>query len=210
MSKKAILFDLDGTLWDSTKQTVISFHRIIKEKNIEFISEERIKNNFGNNKEETIKNLFPNLSYQEGEKLLNEIDEDIIKNLNMSCDCIYEGVKEVLEKLHKDYQLFIITNNSHKTYIEAFLKGGNFSNFFKDYIAASAIPISKSEAIKKLMNENEIEKGIYVGDTKKDRDAAKAANVPFIQCLYGFGEDLKEIYKIDNIQELPECIKKIG
>ena len=59
------------------------------------------------------------------------------------------------------------------------------------------------------MDDYYIEDAIYVGDTKKDYKASQIANIPFIQCLYGFGNDLNCNYKINNIFELCDRVEEV-
>ena len=112
-------------------------------------------------------------------------------------------------KLHEKYDLYIISNTATKKYIEAFLISSKLFKYFKDYVAASEIILSKGNAIIKLMDDYYIEDAIYVGDTKKDYKAAKDANIPFIQCLYGFGEELNCNYKINDIHELCNKVDEV-
>lgn len=205
---KAIIFDLDGTLWDTKNQTYLSFNNVLKMHGYDEVTKEKVSDNFGNSREQSINHFFSTLPYEVADRLLEEIDNNIIDNLKNSSNYIYKGVTESLNLLSKKYNLYIVSNCAHKSYIESFLKAGNYYNYFKDYIAASSIPISKSEAIEKIINDNNIEQAIYVGDTEKDKDAAESINIPFIQCLYGFGKDLDCKYKINDISELYESVEK--
>ena len=84
------------------------------------------------------------------------------------------------------------------------------NKYFKDYIAASELKISKADAIKKIINDYQLTKAIYVGDTKKDMEASDLAGIPFIQAKYGFGKDLNTKYYINEIKELPNIVEKLS
>ena len=207
--RKAVIFDLDGTLWETVDSTYSSINEIAKNNNCEEISKELICNNYGNNKIESAKLFFPNIDQEEAFKLLDESDELNVNKLTSNGGYIYPGLEQVLFNLHEKYDLYIVSNTSTKKYIESFLISSKLFKYFKDYVAASEIILSKGNAIIKLMDDYYINDAIYVGDTKKDLSAAETANIPFIQCLYGFGEDLNCKYNIKDISELPEVVDKI-
>ena len=59
------------------------------------------------------------------------------------------------------------------------------------------------------MERNGYTKGIYIGDTKKDREAALLAGIPFIHAAYGFGEVPDAAGVIHSLADLPETIEAI-
>ena len=105
--------------------------------------------------------------------------------------------------------MYIVSNTAQKEYIESFLISSDLKEYFKDYIAASELNISKADAIKKLTKQYNIKKSVYVGDTKKDLESAQEAQIPFIYAKYGFEKDLKVQYYINDISELEKILKKI-
>lgn len=200
--RKTIIFDLDGTLWETIDSTYNSLNEIAKKYNCQEITKEQVCNNYGNNKIECAKQFFPSLSQEKAFQLLDEADILNIKNLTDNGGYIYPGLEETLFSLNEKYDLYILSNTATKKYIESFLISSKLFKYFKDYVAASEIILSKGNAIIKLMDDYYINDAIYVGDTIKDYNAAQTANIPFIQCLYGFGKDLNCEYKIDNIKDL--------
>jgi len=209
MDNKAIIFDLDGTLWETIDSTHSSINEVAKKYNQAEISRDLVMANYGNNKVESAKLFFPNMKEEDAFKLLDESDELNIENLTINGGYIYPGLEDALFKLNEKYDLYIISNTATKKYIESFLISSKLFKYFKDYVAASEIILSKGDAILKLIDDYYIDKAIYVGDTLKDMKAASVANIPFIQCLYGFGEDLNCEYKVDDVSLLPIIVDKI-
>ena len=207
--KKAVLFDLDGTLWETIDSTFTSINKVAKEAGCKEISKDLVLKNYGNNKVESAELFFPDLDQEKAFELLDKSDELNIENLTINGGYLYPGLEEALFDLQQDYDLYIVSNTSTKKYIESFLISSKLFKYFKDYVAASEIILSKGNAIIKLMDDYYIKDAVYVGDTLKDKKAAEVANIPFIQCLYGFGDDLNCEYKINDIEELYECVQEV-
>lgn len=209
MCEKGIIFDLDGTLWETTDATYKSVNEICKKHNLKEISAETICKVFGKNRQESAKMYFPYMNLEDAEKLLDEISNINIKNLTKYGGNLYGGLENVLIKLKKEYRLFIVSNSDHEEYIASFLKSAKLTKYFDDYIAASQIGITKGKAIRLIIVKYCLNKAIYVGDTEIDLKASEFAKIPFIYVKYGFGGELNTQYFIDEIQDLPAKIKEI-
>ena len=207
--KNSILFDLDGTLWEVIESTYKSVNIIANKYSLKEISRETICKVFGLNKEESAKLYFPYMELNESIKLTDEIAVINIENLKKNGGNVYPNVKEVLSILSEKFDLYIVSNTSEIEYIRAFLKSANVKEYFKDYIAASSLNISKTDAIKKVIADNKIEKAVYVGDTRIDLEAAYKNNIPFVYAKYGFGKSINTNYSINEINELPNVLKLI-
>lgn len=209
MKKEAIIFDLDGTLWEVIDETYKSVNEIAKKHNLKEIDINTIRSVFGLNRLEAAKLYFPYLEFEKSMELMEEISALSIKNIKEHGGNVFLNLENILRQLKETYELFIVSNTGHKEYIEAFLETSRLTNYFKDYIAASQLNISKADGINKIIQDYKIENAVYVGDTKKDMEASRIANIPFVQAKYGFGEDLETEYCINSIEELPKVIKLI-
>ena len=209
MKRKAIIFDLDGTLWETLDSSNTALNTVAKEYGCMEVSKELMIKNFGNNIIEGAALFFSYLEQSVAVEILNKADDLNVKMINENGGYLYPGLEEALFDLQQDYDLYIVSNTATKKYIEAFLISSKLFKYFKDYVAAAEIILSKGNAVIKLMDDYYIEDAVYVGDTAKDMKAAQVANIPFIQCLYGFGPDLGCEYKINDISELRECVDRL-
>jgi len=207
--KKSLLFDLDGTLWDVTEVTLESTNLIAKKYNQPEISKNTVIKSFGKQIEECAKNYFPSLNINESLKLMEELDILKLKLLNKENVYIYKDVIDTIKLLSKTYDLYIVSNTLSNEYIESFLNITKLNNYFKSYIAAGTLNLTKGETINYLKEKDNLEKVIYIGDTEKDLEASKYSNSSFIFVKYGFGKDINTKYSIKEIKELPNLINLI-
>lgn len=204
-----IIFDLDGTLWNTEDISYEVINEIVEKYDfIEKISKDTVAKTMGCTFDETAEMYMPYLEKEKREEILQEILDATSKKLTEVGGIIYDGLEEVLIELKKKYKLAIVSNCA-AGYIESFLYSSNLTNYFEDFAAAAKMKVSKTEAIKEVLKRNNITKAIYVGDTIKDFEASQGAEMEFIQAKYGFGQDLKTKYFINKITELPDVLNNI-
>ncbi len=209
MKFEMIIFDLDGTLWETDKITYKTVNAVLK-KEIENkeISMDTIKATMGCTFEETAEMYMPYFEKEKREKILDEmlwLNAQILSEFGGN---VYRNLEKTLINLKGSYKLAIVSNCADG-YIESFLSSAKLQEYFVDYMAAAKYKISKAEAIKRVMERNNIKDAIYVGDTSRDYEASQLANIDFIQAKYGFGNDLKTEHSINDIIELPELLETI-
>ena len=205
----SIIFDLDGTLWDTRKETIEAVNKIADKYNIEEVSEETIENSMGLTDEEVAQKYMPNESEEKRISIFKQMDRENSRYLRSHGGTLYPDVKETLETLNNNYKLFIVSNCG-AGYIESFIDYYKFNNLFTDFIAASKENISKTEAMKRLIDTYNLKKPIYVGDTRGDFEYARAANIPFVHAKYGFCPELETEYKINTFSELISCLEGLN
>lgn len=204
-----IIFDLDGTLWDTIDTTYQATMNITSNrKDIPKISKKTVKTGMGLTLSENAKHYMPTIAKEKREEILKEINEETIRLLKLGKTKFYMGMKKTLQKLSENYDLGIVTNNNDD-YAKIFLETSNLKEYFKDYMGAASHDITKGEAIQLMINRNHQKEGYYVGDTKKDLEAAKEANVIFIHAKYGVDKKLSTPYSIKSIIFLPSLLKTI-
>lgn len=197
--KKAIIFDLDGTLWDTSREVEFVWSKIAKDYNIE-IKDNQIKNIMGLDKNEIIEYFFNNNS-ELGNQFITECQNKENEYLSKFGGGIYKDTIRTIQKLFEIYNLYIVSN-CQAGYIETFLDYYNLENYFKDYECSGNTNKNKEENIRLIMKRNNIMDAVYVGDTIKDYQATKNNNIKFIWAEYGFGFCDCYDCKINSIGEL--------
>ncbi len=201
--KKAVLFDLDGTLWDSAEGVCKAWNTVLERHNIKpFITMELMHSLMGKQMDTIASVLFPEHSEEARKSLMDECAEYENELLEAVGGELFEGLTEILGVLKERYSLGIISN-CQTGYIEAFLKAHNLKAFFNDYESFGATLRPKGENIASLVKRNGFEKAIYIGDTQSDCDAAKFAGLPFVHASYGFGSAPDADYILKSLYELP-------
>ena len=206
---KGIIFDVDGTLWDSTEMVAVAWNKVIKDEGIEHkeLEEKDLKKEFGKPMEAIGESLFPEMPKDEMMKLM----EKMLKYENglvASGPCvIFEGVQETIKKLSEKYPLYIVSN-CQDGYIEAFIKAHKLEKYFSDTECWGRTRAPKAVSNRTLIERNNLSNPVYVGDTAGDANAAREAEIDFIYAEYGFGEVEPSLYVgvIDSFKELKDIL----
>ena len=197
--KEAIIFDLDGTLWNTSKEIEQVWKAVAQNYNIK-VNEDTIKEIMGYTKNEIIEYLFKG-NNNEGNEFITKCQEKENEYLMKNGGHIYKNTLETIKKLSLKYDLYIVSN-CQSGYIEAFLKYYDIKKYFRDYECSGNTGLNKEKNIKMVLERNNILKSVYVGDTEKDSESAKKNGLPFIWAEYGFGKCDKFHKKIKDICEL--------
>lgn len=214
MMKKGILFDLDGTLWDSSQQVLDAWNRYMREDTdrSEQFTIDDMHSFMGKTLDQIAKMMFPSLEEEERLAILKGCSQKelaYLRDLDAGRPMLYPDEERVLRELAKDYTLGVVSN-CQSGYIEIYLDYVKaFADVFSDIECAGGTGLSKGENIRLVMQRQGIDECVYVGDTQGDESAAKQAGIPFIHAAYGFGTADDPAAVLDDIRGLPELIKKI-
>lgn len=206
--KKGIIFDMDGTLWDSAEKVAASWTEALQ--NILHmdltITTEQIKNVMGKTMDVIAELLFG--AYENPSEILEVCAKYENDYLREHGGILYPKLEETLRQLQKEYHLYIVSN-CQSGYIEAFLAYYDFGQYFEDIECFGNNKKQKGENIRLLAERNQLEQAVYVGDVQGDYDATMEAGLPFIYAAYGFGSIDHEVPSIQTFAELPKCVEQI-
>ncbi len=202
--KKGIIFDMDGTLWDSAENVAKSWNLAIStysgyEKTLTAAD---IQGVMGKTMDAIADILFSELSKEDRTELLAtccEMENDYLREHGGT---LYEGVRETLAKLRERGYHLSIVSNCQAGYIEAFLDYYKLWDAIEDKQCYGDNLLSKGENILLVAERNGLDAAVYVGDIQGDYDASQAAGVDFIHAAYGFGTINADVPSIRTFAEL--------
>lgn len=203
----SIIFDMDGTIWDSTEEVAVAFKKVLEKypEVTDEVNAQILKGLFGLPLDEIAIRLYKSVPKDRAIKIMEECCAYECDYLAETGARLYQGVRETLPKLKEKYRLFIVSN-CQEGYIQCFFRANpDLEQYFTDFEYPGRSGKFKADNIRMVVERNGLMNPVYVGDTLGDSKAAKEAGVPFIFARYGFGE-VKEYN--DVIDTFPELIDK--
>lgn len=204
-----LIFDLDGTLWETLDTTLEAANMIAKENpEVKEITMDIVIRGMGLSSKDNALNYMPYLEEEKGLYYIEKISERNFELIKEKGAHLYDGVTDTIKNLSKKYKLGIVTNN-YDEYAKVFLEKSYLGEYFTDYMGAASYSITKGEAIKRMVSKYHENSNYYIGDIKKDMEAAYEAGIKFIHAKYGFQSDINCDYYINDIKELEDLLNKI-
>ena len=217
MNNIAILYDLDGTLIDSSGDIIdslkCSYESFGYKKKLEIPL-----SLLGPPVSEMIKHLTPRLD-QKSCEIITANFRKIYDNSSYPKTFLYEGVSESLSlSLNRGDSMFIVTNKM-KLATKRILSILKIKGFFKDIITPdynAEKKMNKIEMVEYTIEQNALQKQttIMIGDSASDINAANANCIKSIGFLSGFGNE-KELsnanptYMVKSFKEMDLILSKI-
>lgn len=203
----SIIFDIDGTLWDSRRVVADSWNQAVLDRlgRHPGYTPDNISYLFGKTMTDIADCLFPNLPLTERRAMAELCFQTENEWLERISGDFYPGVLETIPKLAEKMPLYIVSN-CQTGYIDVVLKHSGLKDCFKDWMCFDDTGLPKGENLKKLAERNGLKDPVYVGDTQGDWEACKTAGMPMIFCRYGLGQVEDELPSIGSFAELERMI----
>lgn len=208
-----VIFDLDGTLIDSSEGIFNSIRYAEEKLNLDRLDDTLLPSFVGPPPTESYQKLHG--LDQTNAKLATKYHREYAKEKGLYESKIYPGIRELLLELkNMDYFLSVATLKS-QSIAEEILKNFEIYNIFDSIVGIDEDEsLSKSQIINIAIDKiDSLEKSpVMIGDTVSDAIGAAKSNVDFIGVTYGFGfksyQDLEStpykglVESVEGIQEI--------
>ena len=206
MKPEALIFDIDGTLWDSRALVATGYNLQLREEGLDHlcVTAEDLTPLFGKVMTQIGDALFASIPQPERYRLMERcMDRENRYLRDDPCQIGYPGVLDTMKKLKMRYRLFLVSN-SQRGYPELCIKKLGLEGLIEGHLCFGDTGTAKGQTILRLMERYGIESAVYVGDTQGDYEATVEAGIPFVWAAYGFGTPESYAARIGSFEELAE------
>lgn len=213
---KLIIFDVDGTLLDTSEGIIKSAEYTMEKLGYKRIRTKQLYDFVGPRIQDVLHEKYGLV----GDDLIHAsaIFRNHYKEENVLLAVPYEGVYEVLDELKSRGKYLAIATNKRQDFVEALIDRFQLDQYFNVVHGADFEgKLQKSDLIVRCMNEFpecNNQDVVMIGDSKYDAIASKEVGVDFIGVTYGFDfKTAEDIVKWDsygvanNTQDILELIR---
>lgn len=210
LTKKAFIFDFDGTLVDSEQALYQCFQSITKKlapERIEYAKNILIGPPLRDTASEILGPKKQDLLDIFVQSFIAMHDEQVIQHTQP-----YPDVIQVLKQLHIKKIPMAIATNKRFTPTQKLIDHFGWSEYFLFIECSDSQPKirNKDAMIQDIINQNELfQKSFYVGDTVNDGLSANLNQLSFIKARYGYGreQDWSKVNIYHEIHQFSETLK---
>ena len=204
MKFESLIFDIDGTLWDSRALVAEGYNIQLREEGLDHlcVDAEDLRPLFGKVMTEIADAILASIPvperYEVMDRCMRTENEYLFAN---ECRIGYPKVKEVMAELAKQHRIFIVSN-AQCGYPELCIDKLGLGEYVQGHMCFGDTGASKDVTIRLLMEKHGITDAVYIGDTQGDLEACTKAGLPFIFCAYGLGQAERYDWKIEAFEDL--------
>ncbi len=197
----ALIFDLDGTLWDAAEPTAQGWNLALEQSGVASrVTVAGIRSVAGTPFDGCVRILLPELCPPDADLLqaLNAHEEAAIEAVGGT---LFPGVSAGLRALAAVYPLFLVSN-CQDWYLDVFFAKSGLGRCFtgSDCNGLSGLP--KAGMLLRLVERHSLHHPVYVGDTASDFESAAQAGMDFAFARYGFGSVAEPTLSFVTFEEL--------
>jgi phosphoglycolate phosphatase len=202
MSKKAIIFDMDGTLVDSSVTIVNAINHVRAKLGLKPMNKELILEKVNDPHLNPAEFFYEVPAFtEEHEKWFSDYyTQNHEKELQL-----YDGIEALLKKLkEKSYLLAVATNAYRSSTLES-LSHLKVLEYFSSIACYDDVPKGKPspDMLEKNLKDLNVtvNESIFVGDSERDLLAAKALDMDYLMVNWGFSTYADAIHSVEKLEK---------
>jgi phosphoglycolate phosphatase len=203
----AVIFDIDGTLWNATSANAKGWNLGLEELGMpQRVTPAQIESVSGNPYELCLDMLLPGERTNHPELLQIFITHET-RVVAADGGVFYDGALSGVIQLSQDYRIFLISN-CPDWYLSLFLKFSQLRPVLSDVDCFGMSHVPKDKMIRNMVRGHCLKNPVYVGDTANDETAAALAGVDFIHVAWGFGRPERDSKSVHSFAKLLEVLRE--
>ncbi|NMY52883.1 phosphoglycolate phosphatase [Pseudomonas sp. WS 5011] len=191
---RLVMFDLDGTLVDSVPDLAAAVDNTLRELGLPAAGIEQVRNWVGNGARVLVRRaLAGGLEHTHVENQLAEQALELFMQFyaaNHALTRVYPGVQATLDWLREQQVELAIVTNKPERFVAPLLDEKGLGGYFRWIVGGDTLPQQKPDPAALLhvlqLARVDASQALFIGDSRNDVLAAKAAGVPCVALSYGY------------------------
>jgi phosphoglycolate phosphatase len=192
LSSVAVIFDLDGTLVDTAADLAAAMNHVLVDHGHAPVPLDRVRHLVGHGARAMLRRGFAESGVAMSETSLDSHVDEFLA-FYMAHIAVqshpFPGAVEAILALKAQGATAAICTNKREAWARALIEELGLSGEFSAIVGADTIGLAKPDAAPVLhcLKESGANRGIFIGDSDTDIRAAKAAGMPCLAALFGYG-----------------------
>ena len=203
MSKKAIIFDMDGTLVDSSVTIVNAINHVRHKLGLDDMPKELILEKVNDPHLNPAEFFYEVPAFtEEHEKWFSDYyTQNHEKELQL-----YDGIEALLKKLKDKGHLLAVATNAYRGSTLESLSHLKVLDYFSSIACYDDVPRGKPSPDmleKNLKDLNvSVDESLFIGDSERDLLAAQALNMDYLMVNWGFSTYKDAIHSVEKLEKI--------
>ncbi|MBF2053429.1 MAG: HAD family hydrolase [Candidatus Sericytochromatia bacterium] len=203
-----LIFDLDGTLWDTTAACVTGWNQALSAQELSLrVDEALLRSLMGLTGEDIRQRPFGDWPLEQGQRVLEACFKAETDQILQTGGQLYPSAEVTLQALASRHALYLVSN-CDQAYLDCFLRlHPGMAAIWQATLCHGDTGWPKDQNLHWLKENAQITQGVYIGDTHTDQQAAAAAGLDFVYAAYGFGQASEPCTTLQQLSALPELLQ---
>ena len=207
MVSDAVVFDIDGTLWNASSASARGWNLGLGQLGAKAkVTAEQIAMVAGSPYESCVEALLPGMRARYP-GLLEVLGGCERVSVERDGGTFYDGALEAVSRLARELDVFLVSN-CQEWYLESFLGFSGLGALLSGVDCHGRSGLPKSEMLSQMKRAHSWAAPVYVGDTAGDEAAARMAGLTHIHVSWGFGQPEDDPMTVDSFAELLALLKR--